>query len=205
MATKDHVSRIDLLNHVLDKSDFEFISGDALFGLEDNNPYPHPVAVSVDFVKRALTCGMPVEKNYYTSTMPMATKDHVARIDLLNGVLDKSDFEFISGDALFGLEDNNPYPHPVAVSVYFVKRALTCGMPVEKNYYTSTKKFEVICAVCGTNTEDHLGEDEARTKSKGKQPLPILYQTCWSAGSKPITIGIAKKNRLDIGGKGKHK
>ena len=105
----------------------------------------------------------------------MDTEDHVAKVGILNGVLEEPNFEYICGDALFRLEDN-PYPPPVAVSTYFVKRALTCGMPIEKNYYSSRNKFGAICAVCG-NTKDHLGEDEAVTKSMGKQPLPIC-QTC---------------------------
>jgi hypothetical protein len=134
---------------------------------------------------------------------PMAAGGHVSRIDLLNGVLEEPDFEYICGDALFGL-DENPYPHPVAVNNYIVKRALTCGMPIEKNYYSSNKKFEAICTLCG-DAEDHLGEDEATTKSDGKRPLPIC-RTCWDKGSKPITIGIAKKDGAGaVTGKGKRK
>jgi hypothetical protein len=72
---------------------------------------------------------------------PMATEDHVARVDMLNGVLEEPDFEYICGDALFGLEDN-PYPLSKGRSHVACRLKRTTTVPVK-----SSRQFAQFVAI----------------------------------------------------------
>jgi hypothetical protein len=56
----------------------------------------------------------------------------------LDGVLSESAYEYICGDELFGIPED-PVPHPKCTDGFHVRTALTCGMLMEKQYFTSTK------------------------------------------------------------------
>jgi hypothetical protein len=111
-----------------------------------------------------------------------------ARVRELEGVLSEPSYEYMCGDSLFGLKEE-PVPHPESTDIFHVKRALTCGMGIEKPYF-SCKKFPAICAHCGSG-DDHVPDDEIRT-TDGKKAYP-LCRTCHENNKKPITYGQATK------------
>ena len=72
----------------------------------------------------------------------------------------------------------------------FVRRALTCGMPVEKQHYTS-KQFRDCCSWCGTTDPLEL-EDLNRLNLNGAKGYSICKQ-CHADGKPVVTFGRASK------------
>jgi hypothetical protein len=109
-------------------------------------------------------------------------------LDELDGILSEGSYQYFCGDALFGILED-PVPHPSCLEGFHVPTALTCGMPIEKQYYSTVniKKFLPICSWCGSkndlSTNVMVQEIEPTKKCR---PLCML---CLQNGKKPTTYG----------------
>ena len=72
----------------------------------------------------------------------------------------------------------------------FMRGAQTCGMPVEKQYYTS-KQFRDCCTWCGQTDPLEL-EDMTRLNLNGARGYTICKR-CYTDGNKVVTFGKANK------------
>jgi hypothetical protein len=123
---------------------------------------------------------------------PLECEDYAERLLHLDDIIEDPLYEYICGDALFGMDTAEVTHHPLLSDCFYVKRALVCGMPMEAHYYSSRKKFAAVCFQCGT--PDGLMDTETlQKKTNGKKALP-LCESCYQKPDMIIkTIGRAKQ------------
>ena len=90
------------------------------------------------------------------------------------------------GDNLFSKDLAAPPGHE---DIFYAKRALTCGMPVEKCYYSSALFPAGVCAHCAESDDAEM-VDLTQINLGGKKAYmyPICEQ-CYGNNIKPITHG----------------
>jgi hypothetical protein len=120
---------------------------------------------------------------------PMSGVNIAERVPALNGVLSEPSYDYNCGDALFGLEDE-PVCHPPDLSIFHVRRNLSCAMPQEVLYY-SCAKFETICAHCGCE-DDHVPTQELQALTEGRKAYSIC-RNCLDENKKPLVYGQKQK------------
>jgi hypothetical protein len=107
------------------------------------------------------------------------------RVEDLDGLLAETSYGYNCGDALFGLEEE-PVPHPQDLSIFHVRRSLSCGMPQEASYYSSAK-FQPICAHCAREDE-HVPAQEVALKTDGRKAYSIC-RSCFDEKKMPLLYG----------------
>ena len=86
---------------------------------------------------------------------PSGRGNYSGLANLLDDIILSEPYDYQHRDALFGLPEN-PIPHPVELDMLHVEQALTCSMPMEKNYFTAHANFTHVCSING-NENDLLG------------------------------------------------
>jgi hypothetical protein len=105
----------------------------------------------------------------------------------LEGVLSEPSYEYMCGNNLFGL-DEDQFSHPDSTAGFHVRTALTCGMGIEKAYYTATTaKLPPICSFCGNDS--NLASPEVVQQVLADKKCRPLCTLCIDKGKKPVTYG----------------
>jgi hypothetical protein len=110
-------------------------------------------------------------------------------VEELDGLLAEASYAYNCGDALFGLEEE-PVPHPQDLSIFHVRRSLSCATTQEALYYSSAK-FQPICAHCAREDE-HVPTQELEAKTDGRKAYSIC-RDCFNQNKQPLMYGQKKK------------
>ena len=157
----------------LDKELNELVPGQKLFTIAKN--VRHFVTCS-DCGRRRLICARPLKGG-----------SHDGPVQDPKAVLEQGSCEYLCGDSLFGIEED-PVPHPPSTNIFHAKRALTCGMPMERHHCSCRKRqFGPVCAVCG-NDSNLLDEADVAKSANAKKALPFCSR-CRDEKKKPLVIG----------------
>jgi hypothetical protein len=138
---------------------------------------------------RATTCCHTCNKPRLIFAYTEKGKDVGQAIPLLKEFLEEPSYEYICGDALFGIEDN-PVPHQEELHIFHIRRAISCSDPVESIYY-STGKFTAVCAHCGKE-DGHVSVQEVEEATSGYKAYTIC-RSCMDEGKKPVKYGQGLK------------
>jgi hypothetical protein len=106
------------------------------------------------------------------------------RVGNLDDLLAKASHTYNCGDSLFGLEEE-AVPHPQELSIFYVRRSLSCEMPQEA-LHCSSAKFQPICAHCAREDE-HVPAQELELKAQGRKACSIDEK------KKPLLCGQNQK------------
>jgi hypothetical protein len=123
---------------------------------------------------------------------PIITEDFRRPVEMLQAILESPTYDYECGDELLG-EPGDSYTECSTVTIFMVKRGLTCAMPTETHYYSSSTrtKFPAMCFHC-CSYNNLVAEDVVRQKTNGKTPLPIC-KDCWDGNKIPGTTGKSIK------------
>jgi hypothetical protein len=138
---------------------------------------------------RATTCCHTCNKPRLIFAYTNKGQDVGQAIPLLKEFLDEPSYDYICGDALFGLKDN-PVPHQKELRIFHVRTAINCSDPVENIYY-SNSKFPAVCAHCGQE-DGHVSVKEVEKETDGYKAYTIC-RTCLDEGKIPVTYGHGHK------------
>ena len=116
---------------------------------------------------------------------PLIGENIGRRVGDLDSLLAEASYAYNCGDALFGLEEE-PVPHPQDLSIFHVRRSLTCGLPQETLYY-SAGKFQPICAHCACEDE-HVPAQEVELRTEGQKAYSIC-RSCFDQDKMPLLYG----------------
>lgn len=100
------------------------------------------------------------------------------------GVIAEPSFVFECGVRLFDLKDN-PFLDPKSTNIFHVKQAMTCGMPIELQYFAAKETFPPIYAICG-NPNNHVDTEEDDAQAQGRKARRIC-QDCFDSKVSVVT------------------
>lgn len=110
----------------------------------------------------------------------------------LKSIFEEPHYDYQCGDDPLGLDGDEFADGNLRLQdMFFVRRAQTCAMVVEKIYY-SCNKFPIVCCHCGEEETEQASL--VTTDDDGNSVFPICHD-CKDGGKKLVTRG--QKNRVN--------